>query len=138
MDAPPQIAGPYRITAKLGEGGMGAVWRATDTRLQREVAVKVVLAQFSGRFEREARAIGALNHPNICSLYDIGPSFLVMELVEGPTLAGRIAGGRLPIEEALPLALQIAEGLEFAHEHGIVHRDLKPANIKITPEGRIK
>ncbi|MGH9415752.1 MAG: protein kinase domain-containing protein, partial [Terriglobales bacterium] len=129
---------PYRITAKLGEGGMGAVWRATDTRLQREVAVKVVLAQFSGRFEREARAIGALNHPNICSLYDVGPSFLVMELVEGPTLAGRIAGGRLPLEEALPLALQIAEGLEFAHEHGIVHRDLKPANIKITPEGRIK
>ncbi|MBZ5626855.1 MAG: protein kinase, partial [Acidobacteriia bacterium] len=111
---------------------------ARDTRLNRSVAIKISNAQFSERFEREARAIAALNHPHICTLYDVGPDYLVMELVEGPTLADRIGSGRIPIEEALAIARQIAEALEAAHEKGIVHRDLKPANVKVTPEGVVK
>jgi Tol biopolymer transport system component len=117
---------------------MGEVYRARDSRLGREVAIKVSAQQFTERFEREARLIGSLNHPNICSLFDVGPNFLVMELVEGPTLAERIAEGPLPLEEALHVAAQIADALEAAHEKGIVHRDLKPGNVKMKPDGVVK
>jgi eukaryotic-like serine/threonine-protein kinase len=130
--------GPYEIVSAIGKGGMGEVWKARDPRLGREVAIKVSAQQFSDRFEREARAIAALNHPNICTLYDVGPNYLVMELIEGPTLADRIAQGPLPLEEALRVAQQIADALEAAHEKGITHRDLKPANVKIKPDGKIK
>src|ERR1051326_8234898 len=130
--------GPYEIVTPIGAGGMGEVYKARDTRLDRSVAIKVSKEQFSERFEREARAVGQLNHANICTLHDVGPNYLVMEYIEGPTLAERIAGGALPISEALPLARQIAEALEAAHEKGIVHRDLKPANIKVAAEGKIK
>ncbi|MFN7937015.1 MAG: protein kinase [Bryobacteraceae bacterium] len=130
--------GPYEIVASLGEGGMGQVYRARDTRLQREVAVKVSSEQFSERFAREAQLIAALNHPNICTLFDVGPNYLVMELIEGPTLYDRMAQGAMPLEEAVPVAVQIAEALEAAHEKGIVHRDLKPANIKLTADGKVK
>ena len=135
--APDTSLGPYRLERKLGEGGMGEVFRAVDTRLGRAVAIKITRDQFSARFEREARAISSLNHPNICQLYDVGPNYLVMELVEGPTLAGRINSG-LPVEEALKIARQIGDALEAAHEKGIIHRDLKPANIKVTPDGTVK
>jgi len=117
---------------------MGEVYRARDTRLNRTVAIKVSRAQFSDRFEREARAIAALNHPHICTLYDVGPDYLVMELLEGPTLAERISAGPLAIEEALAIARQIADALDAAHEKGIVHRDLKPANVKMTTDGAVK
>ncbi len=130
--------GPYRIEKSIGKGGMGEVWKARDTRLQRDVAVKFSAQQFSGRFEREARAIAALNHPNICTLYDVGPNYLVMELVDGPTLADRIARGPIPVEEAISIAKQMTLALEVAHEKGIVHRDLKPANIKVRPDGSVK
>jgi DNA-binding winged helix-turn-helix (wHTH) protein/predicted Ser/Thr protein kinase len=123
----------YRILEKLGEGGMGVVWRAHDPRLNRDVAIKISAEKFSDRFEREARAIAALNHPNICTLYDVGPNFLVMELIEGES-----PKGPLPVEEALRIARQIADALDAAHEKGIVHRDLKPANIKIKPDGMVK
>jgi eukaryotic-like serine/threonine-protein kinase len=116
---------------------MGEVYRATDTRLHREVAVKVSAERFSDRFEREARAVASLNHQNICTLHDVGPNYLVMELVEGETLAERIERGVLPLEEALAIARQIADALETAHEKGIVHRDLKPGNIKIKPDGTV-
>jgi hypothetical protein len=121
--------GPYKIEAALGAGGMGEVYRAVDTRLKRTVAIKVAKENFGERFEREARAIAALNHPNICTLYDVGPNYLVMELIEGPTLAERIEKGPVPVEEALGIAKQIADALEAAHEKGITHRDLKPGNI---------
>src|SRR5579872_2670951 len=130
--------GPYEILARIGAGGMGEVWRARDTRLGREVAVKVSADQFSDRFEREARAVAALNHPNICVLHDVGPNYLVMELVDGATLGDRIRQGPIPLGEALALARQIAEALDAAHEKGVVHRDLKPANIKIKPDGTVK
>jgi serine/threonine protein kinase/Tol biopolymer transport system component len=136
---PQQTIGPYRITAKLGEGGMGEVWRATDTRLNREVAIKVLPAalandaQYMARFEREAQTLAALNHPNIAAIYGIEQSAIVMELVEGETLPCPV-----PLATALDYARQIAEGLEAAHEKGIVHRDLKPANIRVTPDGRLK
>ena len=130
--------GPYEIVGTLGSGGMGAVYRARDSRLGRDVAIKVSAERFSDRFEREARAIAALNHPNICTLHDVGPDYLVMELVDGPTLADRIRSAPIPIDEALPIARQIADALQAAHDRGIVHRDLKPANIKITPDGRVK
>jgi len=123
----------YRITAKLGEGGMGDVYRAHDPRLGRDVAIKVSKEQFSERFDREARAVASLNHPNICHLYDVGPNYLVLELVEGES-----PEGPLPLDEALKIMRQVADGLEAAHEKGIVHRDLKPANIKITPDGTVK
>src|SRR5580765_5636337 len=123
--------GPYEILAPLGAGGMGEVYRALDPRLGREVAIKVSAEQFSERFEREARAVAALNHPNICTIHDVGPNYLVMELVEGSTLADRIKEGPIPLEEALRIARQIADALEAAHEKGIIHRDLKPGNIKI-------
>jgi Tol biopolymer transport system component/predicted Ser/Thr protein kinase len=125
--------GPYEIIALIGKGGMGEVYRARDTRLGRDVAVKISQEQFNERFEREARAVASLNHPNICSLYDVGPNYLVMEYVEGESPAGP-----LPIEEALAIARQIAEALNEAHDKGVVHRDLKPANIKIKPDGTVK
>jgi hypothetical protein len=130
--------GPYEILEPIGAGGMGEVFRARDTRLNREVAIKVTGGRFSDRFEREAHSIAALNHLNICILYDVGPHYLVMELVEGPTLADRIKEGAIPWGEALAIARQIADALEAAHDKGIVHRDLKPANIKIKPDGTVK
>jgi len=140
--------GPYAITAKLGEGGMGEVYRARDTKLEREVAIKVLPAAFVedherlARFEREARLLAQLNHPNIAHIYGLEASgdshALVMELVEGPTLAERMESGPLPLQESLSLARQIAEALEEAHEKGIIHRDLKPQNIKASLEGKIK
>ena len=123
--------GPYRIESKLGEGGMGQVFRAVDTRLGRAVAIKITYQQFSSRFEREARAISSLNHPNICTLYDVGPNYLVMELVEGETLAARLKQGPLSIEMVRHYGGQIAAALAEAHAKGIVHRDLKPGNIMI-------
>src|SRR6202453_2011467 len=107
--------GPYEILAPIGAGGMGDVYSARDTRLHRDVAIKVSQERFTERFELEARAIAALNHPNVCHLYDVGPNYLVMELVDGPTLAERIAQGPVPLEEALTIAKQIAEALEAAH-----------------------
>src|SRR5665213_2237011 len=117
---------------------MGEVWKARDPRLNRDVAIKISANQFTDRFEREALAVAALNHSNVCTLYDVGPNYLVMELVEGPTLAEQIAQGPIPIEEALRIAKQIADALEAAHEKNIVHRDLKPANVKIRPDGSVK
>jgi Tol biopolymer transport system component/predicted Ser/Thr protein kinase len=125
--------GPYEILAPIGAGGMGEVYRAHDSRLNRDVAIKVSNAQFTERFTREARAIAALNHTNICHLYDVGPNYLVMEYVEGPDLRGP-----LDFDDALPIIQQLIDGIEAAHEKNIVHRDLKPANIKITPEGVVK
>src|SRR5438045_3067120 len=130
--------GPYEILAPIGAGGMGEVYRARDTRLDRSVAIKIAAEQFSERFEREARAVAALNHPNICTLFDVGPNYLVMELVEGPTLAERIAAGPFALAEALVIGRQMAEALEAAHEKGITHRDLKPANVKLTADGNVK
>jgi Tol biopolymer transport system component/predicted Ser/Thr protein kinase len=130
--------GPYEILACLGKGGMGEVYSARDTRLDRDVAIKVSQERFTERFEREARTIAALNHPNVCHLYDVDPNYLVMELVEGPTLAERLKQGAIPLDEALNIARQIADALEAAHEKGIVHRDLKPGNIKIRPDGAVK
>src|ERR1700722_20407503 len=122
--------GPYEILAPIGSGGMGDVYKARDTRLDRIVAIKVLNGPHSHRFEQEARAIAALNHPHICTLHDVGPDYLVMEYVEGAALRGP-----LPVEEAMRLALQIAAALEAAHAKGITHRDLKPANILVTKEG---
>ena len=130
--------GGYEIVCLLGKGGMGEVWKARDPRLGRNVAIKISAQQFSDRFEREARAIASLNHPNVCTLYHIGPNYLVMELIEGPTLAERMKEGAIPLDEALGYAKQIAAGLEAAHEKPIVHRDLKPANVKIRPDGYVK
>jgi len=146
--APGTRLGPYTINVKLGEGGMGEVYRATDSKLRREVAIKVLPAAFTedperlARFEREAQLLAQLHHPNIASIFGLeessGVLALVMELVEGQTLAERLASGSLPLDESLALARQIAEALEEAHEKGIVHRDLKPANVKLTAEGKVK
>ena len=125
--------GPYRLLAPLGVGGMGEVWKARDTRLERVVAVKRLKGNHSGRFEQEARAIAALNHPHICQIHDIGPDYLVLEYVEGKPLAGP-----LPPAEVTRLARQIADALEAAHRKGVIHRDLKPANIMVTSEGAVK
>ena len=130
--------GPYQTLAPIGTGGMGEVYRAHDPRMGRDVAVKISAERFSDRFSREVHVVAALNHPNICQLYDVGPNYLVMELVEGPTLAERIQQGPVPLEEALAIGKQIAEALEAAHEKGIVHRDLKPGNIKLRPDGAVK
>lgn len=141
--APAAMVGPYRIEERLDAGGMGVVYRAIDTRLGRQVAIKIGLAQFSDRFHREARTVARLNHVNVCTLHDIGstpdiPGYLVMEFVEGATLASRLESGPLAIAEAGQIARQIAAALAVAHERGIAHRDLKPANVKITPEGVVK
>ena len=125
--------GPYEIVALLGAGGMGEVYRAHDPRVGRDVAIKISQEQFSERFAREARAVASLNHPNICTLYDVGPNFLVMELVEGES-----PEGPLPLDEALRIARQIVDALSEAHEKGVTHRDLKPGNIKIKPDGTVK
>jgi hypothetical protein len=125
--------GPYEILALIGAGGMGQVYRARDPRMGRDVAIKISAERFSDRFSREVHAVAALNHPNICHLYDVGPNFLVMELVDGES-----PKGPLPLAGALRFAAQIAEALGAAHEKGIVHRDLKPANIKIKPDGTVK
>src|SRR5262245_23628605 len=113
--------GPYEILSKIGAGGMGEVWKARDTRLDRIVALKVSKSEFSERFEREARAVAALNHPNICTLHDIGPNYLVMEFIEGTPLKGP-----WPVDQALKYGAQICEALDAAHKKGITHRDLKP------------
>ncbi len=154
-----ETIGPYTIIAKLGEGGMGQVWRARDTKLNRDVALKVLPDSFANdpdrlaRFTREAQTLASLNHPNIGAIYGLeesdGVRALVMELVEGDDLSQRIArglaspkpggeGGAIPLDEALPIAKQIAEALEAAHEQGIIHRDLKPANIKVRSDGTVK
>src|SRR5579862_6567544 len=140
--------GSYEVIAQIGAGGMGEVYRARDKRLNRDVALKVIPQGFASdadrmaRFEREAKLLASLNHPNIASIYGLEESSstnaLVMELVEGPTLADRIAAGPIPIDEALPIARQIAEALEYAHDHNVIHRDLKPANIKVKPDGTFK
>src|SRR6266436_5901030 len=121
---------PYEVLALIGAGGMGEVWKARDTRLDRVVAVKVSKEKFSERFEREARAVAALNHPHICTLHDVGPNYLVMEYIDGQPLKGPV-----PLDEALRLATQIADALDAAHRKGITHRDLKPGNILVTKAG---
>ena len=146
--SPGTTLGPYQVTAKIGEGGMGEVWQARDTKLDRDVALKVLPEAFTSdpdrlaRFEREAKVLASLNHPNIGHIYGLeeaeGQKALVLELVEGPTLAERIKQGPIPIDEALPIAKQIAEALEAAHEQGIIHRDLKPANVKVKDDGTVK
>ncbi|HTA44891.1 MAG TPA: protein kinase [Bryobacteraceae bacterium] len=127
--------GPYRIEKKIGQGGMGTVYRATDTRLDRPVAIKISSGLFDKRFEREARAISSLNHPHICTLHDIGPDYMVMEMVEGETMAARIRKGALPVSDVLRYGAQIAGALAAAHDKNITHRDLKPANVMITKNG---
>src|SRR6266481_2995986 len=122
--------GPYEIVAPIGAGGMGEVYRARDPRVGREVAIKVSAERFGVRFEREARAIAALNHPNICTLYDVGPNYLVMELIEGKPLKGPLA-----LDQALQYAAQICDALDAAHRKAITHRDLKPGNILVTKQG---
>src|SRR5215510_1104692 len=140
--------GSYEITALLGKGGMGEVYRARDLKLKREVAIKILPDEFSrdsdriGRFQREAEVLASLNHPNIATIHSLeeanGSRVLVLELVDGETLAERIQGGSLQIDEALQIAKSICEALEAAHEKGVIHRDLKPANVKITAEGKVK
>ena len=144
-----QQLGSYQITSLIGKGGMGEVYRAKDTKLKRDVAIKILPDEFSrdtdrvSRFQREAESLAALNHQNIAAIYDLQQSdatrFLILEFVEGDTLADILKKrGALPVDEALHIAKQICEALEAAHEKGIIHRDLKPANIKITPDGKVK
>src|SRR5512136_1658038 len=138
----------YEINAPLGRGGMGEVYQAKDHKLGRNVAIKVLPEEFArdadrvARFQREAKVLASLNHPNIAAIHGLeesgGTNFLVLELVEGETLADRLKRGPIPVEESLKLALQIAEALEAAHEKGVIHRDLKPSNIKVTPDGKVK
>jgi len=140
--------GVYEVTAQIGEGGMGQVYRATDTKLKRQVAIKILPPSLAAdadrlaRFQREAEVLASLNHPHIAAIYGLEESgdmtALVMELVEGDDLSQRITRGAIPIDEALPIAKQIAEALEAAHEQGIIHRDLKPANIKVRADGTVK
>src|SRR5260370_4405074 len=136
--------GSYEILAPLGAGGMGEVYRARDTKLDRYIAIKVLPAALAhhpdrlARFEREAKVLAALNHPNIAVIYGLEDRAIVMELVEGPTLADRIAPGAIPLEESLKIAAQIADALEAAHEKGVVHRDVKPANVKVREDGTVK
>src|SRR6202161_1086048 len=141
--------GSYEVLAQIGAGGMGEVYQAHDTKLGRDVAIKVLPEAFAhdperlSRFQREAKMLASLNHPNIATIHGLeqtnGTSYLVMELVSGETLQDRIRrDGAVPVEESLAIAKQIAEALEAAHEKGIIHRDLKPANVKVTPEGKVK
>src|SRR5215470_3781947 len=140
--------GPYEVTSPLGEGGMGVVFRAHDTKLQRDVALKLLPDHFADdpdrlvRFQREAQILASLNHPNIAQIHGLEESdnilCIVMELVEGETLQDRLKRGSIPVDESLRIAKQIAEGVEAAHERGVIHRDLKPANIKIAPGGKVK
>ena len=140
--------GPYEIVSPIGAGGMGEVYRAHDTELGREVAIKVLPEAVAGdgerlsRFEREAKLLASLNHPNVATFHgferDGGVRFLVMELVEGEDLAARLRSGPIPVGEVIGLFTQVADGLEAAHDKGVIHRDLKPANLKITEEGRVK
>src|SRR5512136_2661032 len=140
--------GHYQITSKIGKGGMGEVFQAKDQILGRNVAIKVLPDEFArdidrvARFQREAKLLASINHANIAAIHGLeesgGTTFLVMELVEGETLAERLKRGAIPVEESLKLALQIAEALEAAHDKGVIHRDLKPANIKVTPDGKVK
>jgi serine/threonine protein kinase len=137
--------GPYEIASPLGAGGMGEVYRARDTRLDRIIAIKILPAHLSDnpeakqRFDREARAISSLNHPNVCALYDVGHQdgvdYLVMEFLDGETLAQRLAKGPLPPEQVLKYGIEICEGLEKAHKSGVIHRDLKPGNVMLTKSG---
>ena len=146
--SPDTRLGHYDVTALIGAGGMGQVWQATDTQLNRQVALKILPDAFAAdpdrlaRFTREAQILASLNHPGIAAIHGIeeaeGTRALVLELVEGPTLADRIAKGPIPVDEALPIAKQIAEALEAAHEAGVIHRDLKPANIKVREDGTVK
>src|SRR4030095_13728699 len=145
--APGVRLGPYEIGTQIGAGGMGEVYRATDTNLKRTVAIKVLPAVVAtdgerlARFRREAEVLARLNHPNIAAIYGLesnGTAALVMELVEGPTLADRIAHGPIPVDDALPIAKQIAEAVEAAHDQGIIHRDLKPAHVKVREDGTVK
>src|SRR5262245_41008467 len=143
---PNQTLGHYRLAGKIGEGGMGVVWRAVDTTLNREVAIKILPEEFAedpdrlARFEREAKVLASLSHPGIATIHGLhhadGLHFLVMELAPGVDLAQRLAAGPIPVDEALAISLKIAEALEAAHEHGVVHRDLKPANVQIAPDGK--
>ncbi len=149
---PGQTLSHYRLVEKIGEGGMGVVWKAVDTVLDREVAIKVLPDAFAAnverlaRFEREAKLLASLNHTNIASIHGLHEAststgsvrFLAMELVAGESLADRLSRGPVQVEQILGLAVQIAEALEAAHDNGVIHRDLKPANIQITPEGKIK
>ena len=145
---PGTTLGPYEVVAEIGKGGMGEVYRARDTKLDRDVALKVLPQAFTddpdrlARFEREAKVLASLNHANIGGIHGLeesdGVKALVLEYIEGPTLADRIKQGPIPVDEALPIAKQIAEALEAAHEQGIIHRDLKPANIKLRPDGTVK
>ena len=132
---PGSLIGPYKIEASIGEGGMGQVFRARDTRLSRSVAIKICKEEFIDRFEQEARSIAVISHPNVCTLYDVGPNYLVMELVEGETLASRLKRGKLSLAETIRYGSQIAEALAVAHAQGIVHRDLKPGNVMLTKSG---
>src|SRR6185503_9174904 len=138
----------YRLIERIGEGGMGVVWRATDTSLGRDAAIKILPDVFAAdperlaRFEREAKLLASLNHPNIAAVYGLhaveGVRFLAMEMVKGEDIAARPERGPLAVDDALALSRQIAEALEVAHEQGIIHRDLKPANVRITPDGTVK
>jgi len=148
MLKPGSVVGSFEILSPLGAGGMGEVWRARDSKLHREAAIKVLPDALASdperlvRFKREAQTLASLNHPNIAAIYDLqqdgATRCIVLELVEGRTLAELIRQGPLPIDEVLPIARQIVDALEAAHEKGIIHRDLKPANIKVTPEGKVK
>src|SRR5438093_10688488 len=143
-----QTLGSFEVLSIMGRGGMGEVYRARDTKLKREVAIKILPEEFSrdadrvSRFQREAELLASLNHPNIAAIHNIeeanGSRFLVLELVDGETLADRIARGSIPVEEALGIAESISQALEAAHEKGIIHRALKPANVQITPDGKLK
>src|SRR5712692_7747747 len=140
--------GSFEVLSIVGRGGMGEVYRARDTKLKRDVAIKILPEEFSrnsdrvSRFQREAELLASLNHPNIAAIYDLqqaaGSQYLVLELVEGETLADRLNRGPVSIDEALNIAKDICEALEAAHDKGVVHRDLKPANVKLTPDGKVK
>src|SRR5262245_28973274 len=148
MPAPGTSLLQDKMIEQIGQGGMGVVWRATDTALGRDAAIKILPDHLSAdperlaRFEREAKLLASLSHPNIAAVYGLhladGVRFLAMEMVKGEDLAGRLARGPIPVDEALAFARQIADALETAHENGIIHRDLKPANVRVTPSGQIK